>query len=173
VIIKGVYEMKFLYFLLLIFVTVGFFGTFTRQDQISSPFNTANSQVEIELPKFEVIDVDNDYYKVEIKSRDLESSMILHKDGGITPEIVDSFSTNYCGKKALVLILRSEIKSAASYGNFYTNLVIEKTTNKLLEELVTGEIKDKQNDSVISNDHQDMLARLRAGINDKTVCKKN
>lgn len=123
-------------------------------------------------PSLSIVDVDDNYYVLLVSDKRKDRMEFrVHKDGGKLPEIVDSFFMNYCGKKALIVILQADADTSITAGSTYDNWVLDRATGKVIDVIGAGEISDRITGEVISDSQKAIIAKLKSGIQSADECK--
>jgi hypothetical protein len=117
-------------------------------------------------------DIDTDKFLLELQIDNRLVKINRDKEAKITPKVAETFQTSYCGKTVLIIILQSELRSGVFEGFLYSNLVFNTENDTVIDELIGGEIKEKQTNAVESDDQKEILQKLKAGVKDPKVCEK-
>lgn len=134
--------------------------------------NGGNALIISEKPSLSIVDVDDNYYVLLVSDKRKERMEFrVHKDGGKLPEIVDSFFMNYCGKKALIVILQADADTGITAGSTYDNWVLDRATGKVIDVIGAGEIFDRITGEVISDSQKAIIAKLKSGAQSADECK--
>ena len=135
--------------------------------------NNSNILMASEKPSLSIVDVDDDHYILLVSDKGKgRMEFHLEKSGGVLPEIVNSFFSNYCGKKVLIIVLEGEVNTGVSYGSDYANVVIDIASGKILDEIHAGEVSDKETNEVISNNQKEAILKLKSGVQSADECQK-
>lgn len=126
-----------------------------------------------EQPSLSIVDVDDDHYGLLISDRGKNRTEFrLEKNGGKLPKIADSFFSNYCRNKVLIVVLAADASTGITYGRVYENLVIAISLDKILNDFIAGEVFDKETNEVISNNQKQTIAKLKSGVQSADECQK-
>lgn len=85
-------------------------------------------------------------------------------NSGYEPSLEEKIYTLPCGRKMLLIVIRQEIKTAAAFGSFFYNTLIDPKTGEWVTAFHGSEIGDKDTGEIISDDQKAILAKLKAGI---------
>lgn len=91
--------------------------------------------------------------------------------GGSAPAVRDELvGTEFCEMPAVVVTLASNVNTGVSTGTLYANVVVDAQDPKVLAVFTAGEVNDKEDGSVISDDQDETVELLREGTSEDEYC---
>lgn len=107
---------------------------------------------------------DEDIYVMLKNSKGSSTRNWISHDPGETPNLLDAFYTDVCGKNSLALVLRQGVNTGVSEGKYYFNALFDPATGEWITTFHGAETKDKDTGEIISDNQKAILTKLKAGI---------
>ena len=119
----------------------------------------------------EIADFDGEKYTLELFEDGTSVQTIeRYAEGGVEPSVHDSFESTYCETPVQVVIVATAVNTAISVGTIYENLIFDTDDQELVAEYSGGEVVDREDESVISDDQPELEQTLRDGVHDPERC---
>lgn len=145
----------------------------SQEASADNPGGVDTTSNDTQRRRFELQKTDQDPYELVVyEGKSPVRTLALSKDApGMNYVVTDTFTTEFCGQDALVVVIRYDLHAGDRAGYLYKNLVLDSDDYSMLHQVDGAEINMRDDGKVVTDDQQEQLDELRAGIRAGEACQ--